>query len=390
MNDSSPPGSRRPASSSSGAPGKPAAGHGAGKIAGNVAIIVADLVGQGRDAVERGDIKAARRALDGATSRAPKDRDVMVLKALVRAADGDAEEALEVLDVAIDRFPDDVALVAHKAFILLDDIGDPEEALPLLQECLAILGGGGHDDDAGLDTELRLRLIDANLALGDVEAAIEAGRNAVAGAANADDVSTQAFARSSLARALMAAGDLPGARAEADLAVAGCPDNADVHAVLGRVAITAGDDEAAARAFARAVALDPDQGQPPRLSAKAFKARFEGAVADLPHPLRGYVQGLPWQFVEHADVSRLDAMQRSPETPLLLDGPLREPGSGDPFRHRPTAAVVYQRSLETLCRADDELEDMIIAVVVEGVGMFLGLEFDEDLENYAEVDDSDD
>ena len=33
---------------------------------------------------------------------------------------------------------------------------------------------------------------------------------------------------------------------------------------------------------------------------------------------------------------------------------------------------------------------MIIAVVVEGVGMFLGLEFDEDLENYAEVDDSDD
>ena len=236
MNDSSPPGSRRPASSSSGAPGKPAAGHVAGKIAGNVAIIVADLVGQGRDAVERGDIKAARRALDGATSRAPKDRDVMVLKALVLAADGDAEEALEVLDVAIDRFPDDVALVAHKAFILLDDIGDPEEALPLLQECLAILGGGGHDDDAGLDTELRLRLIDANLALGDVEAAIEAGRNAVAGAANADDVSDQAFARSSLARALMAAGDLPGARAEADLAVAGCPDNADVHAVLGRVA----------------------------------------------------------------------------------------------------------------------------------------------------------
>ena len=30
---------------------------------------------------------------------------------------------------------------------------------------------------------------------------------------------------------------------------------------------------------------------------------------------------------------------------------------------------------------------MITAVVVEGVGMFLGLEFDEDLENYAEVDD---
>jgi len=382
MNDSSRPG--RPGSSTS-APGK-AGGRGVPKVAANVALVVTDLVGQGREAIERGDIDAARRALNGASSRAPKHRDVMVLKALVLSAEGDPEAALDVLDDAMDMFPDDVAVAAHKAFILLDEIGDPEEALPLLQGCLDTLKEGGHDEDAGLDVELGLRLVDAQLALGDVDGAVAAGRDVVVAAGSGD---AAPLAHASLARSLMAAGKLDAARAEADLAVTSGPDNFETWTVLGRVAITMGDDATADKAFGRAFTLEPELGQPPRLSPAAFKAAFDSAVMVLPQPLRGYVQKLPLSFVLHADAARLDALERSPETPFLVDGPLREPGSGDPYAHQPTAAVIYQRSLESLCGDVEELEGMIIAVVVEGVGMFLGLDFGEDLTSYTEVMDDD-
>jgi hypothetical protein len=187
----------------------------------------------------------------------------------------------------------------------------------------------------------------------------------------------------------MAAGKLDAARAEADLAVTSGPDNFETWTVLGRVAITMGDDATADRAFGRAFILEPELGQPPRLSPADFKAAFDSALGVLPQPLRGYVQKLPLSFVLHADAARLDALERSPETPFLIEGPLREPRSGDPYTHQPTDAVVYQRSLESLCGDVEELEGMIIAVVLEGVGMFLGLDFGEDLTSYTEVMDDD-
>lgn len=393
MNDSR---KGRPQTGSSNAPKK--AGGGGGPPKG---VDVKVLVAEGRDAVDSGDIKAARKALNSAQSRAPKDRGVLLLKALVLCAEDNGEAALDALDEAMVLFDDDVALVATKAFILLDVIGDPEEALPLLEECIDYCaeheGGASQDGEEldGLRVELGLRLVDALLALGDVNAAIAAGKNVVDLTAGSEDhPEDEALARASLARALLAAGDVDGARREAALAVKGDVEVAEVHAVFGRVAVVVGDEEGAARAFARAHALDAEGGLPPKLDAAAFKARFDAVVRAFPEPLRGYVTSLPITFAPRADVERLKGLQRSPETPMLFDGDIRkstaEGGSADPFAHKPTAVVVYQRSLETLCRSDAELDELITAVVVEGVGMFLGLEFDEDLKDFAEAADEDD
>jgi tetratricopeptide (TPR) repeat protein len=360
------------------------------KLPDHVAAVVADLVAVGQSAVDRGDIDAAVRALNGAASRAPKDRGVLHLKALVLSAEGDPEAALEVLDLAIDRFPDDIALVADKVFILLDEIGDAEEALPLLHECIARLGAddasidgdGDHNDDVLL-LELSLRLVDAHLALGDVKDAVGAANDAIAVADGGDH--NDGLARAALARALMASGDLVGARENAERAVDAANDDADVLTVLGRVCITAGDDDGAAAAFERARAIDPDALLPPRLSPAAFQGRVDDVVAGFPQPLRGYVQKLNITYALHADVERLRRLERSPETPFLLDGPERATGGRDPFSHRPTGAVMYQRSVETLCGHEEELDDAIAAVLVEGVGMFLGLDFDEDLAGFVDI-----
>ena len=103
----------------------------------HAAVVVKDLVELGRDAVMRGDLDAALRALNGASSRAPHDREVLRLKAALLAAEGDPEAALEVLDTALGRYRDDVSIVMDQIAILLDDIGDAEEALPLIRECLS-------------------------------------------------------------------------------------------------------------------------------------------------------------------------------------------------------------------------------------------------------------
>ena len=64
---------------------------------------------------------------------------------------------------------------------------------------------------------------------------------------------------------------------------------------------------------------------------------------------------------------------------------MRDSGGSDPFKHLPTDVVIYQRNLESLVGDADELDDAIAAVVVESIGMFLGLDFEEDLKSFVDL-----
>lgn len=350
------------------------------------------IVERGRSALEAGDLDGARKALASAAARAENARDVLLLKAMVQCADDDVDGAIDTMDVVIAAHPDDVGLVASKAFLLLDAAGDPEGALPLLHEVLAFAdeheahSEEEEDDLAGIVVEVSLRLVDAELAVGNVDSAIAAANDCVVIAKGFDE---EGLARAALARALLASGDVDGAAEEAKVAKATGPGHAIVFVVAGRVAVVQGDEASAAKDFAAAHALDAAVAVPPKLSAAEFKAAVDAAVAALPDPLGAYVKSIGLVVAERADVERLVDGERSPETPLLLEGPLRMPGSGDPFQHRPTAAVLYQRSVEVLCE-DDDVKDVITAVLIEVVSGFLGLEFEDDLAAFHELVGDDD
>ncbi len=357
----------------------------AAKPPAHAAVVVKDLVDLGRDALMRGDLDAALRAVNGASSRAPHDREVLRLKAALLAAEGDHEAALEVLETAAGRYRHDVNIVMDQIAILLDDIGDAEEALPLIRDCLSRLSEGDDDDDdrRARRAELMLRAVDAHLALGNVDDAVRVAEDAVA-AAGDDDVGG-AFARAALARAVLAGGDVDAALVHAEAAAEGCRDSADIFVVVGRVKSVKGDDAGASAAFARARELDDDAPLPPRLSASDFAARVASVCAALPQPMKGYIKKLTFTHILHSDVERLKKLERSPETPMLLDGPVRDSGGTDPFKHLPTDVVIYQRNLESLVGEADELDDAIAAVVVESIGMFLGLDFEEDLKTFVDL-----
>ncbi len=355
-------------------------------------VDVGAILERGRTALEAGDLDAAREAVVSAALMAKDDRDVLLLQALVLCADEDVDGALDAMDRAIAAHPDDVALVASKAFLLLDAAGDPEGALPLLEEVLAFAeeheaaSPEEEDDLAALVIEVSLRLVDAELATGNVDNAVAAASGAVEIAKGFDE---EGRARCALARAFMSGGDVDAAADEVAAAKVVDPDNADVYVVSARVNVVRGKDKEADADFAAAAAKDPARKIPPKLSTKDFKAKVDAAIAILPEPLGGYVRSWGLTIVERADVDRLIESERSPETPLLLEGPLRMPGSGDPFAHKPTGAVLFQRSVEVLCE-DDAVEDVVTAIFVEVTGGFLGLEFEDDLGAFHEMFDADD
>ena len=349
---------------------------------------MAVLAARGRQALDDGDLDGARAGLAAALERAPADRDVLLLQALVQVAGGDVDDAEASYDRLLRLFPDDLGLVASKAFFLLDVAGDAAAALPLLEEALAFAqeaddGGDVEREDelAALCALIGRRLVEARLDAGDTEGAIAAAREALAIAYDDDS-------RASLAAALFSAGELD----EAALVGDGAGDSRCVPLQLmtARIAVARGDEELAALAFARAAALDDTVHPPPRLSAERFAAVFAGVCAELPEPLRTWLEDVPVDLSAVVDVARLRAAGRSPGTPLLIEGPQRLPGSGDPFEHRPLSATLFQRNIELLTERADDVAAVLTAVLIEGCGIFLGLDVDDDDPALALSDDDDD
>ncbi|MDP2343167.1 MAG: tetratricopeptide repeat protein [Deltaproteobacteria bacterium] len=345
------------------------------------AVVVGDLgslgalIQRGRAALEDGDLDRARAALASAQAAAPEARDVLLLQALVQAGGGDDDDAGASFDRALALFPDDVALVASKALWLLDDVGDAAAALPLLEEALAFANEADAGDDADEDDLAALcallgrRLVEARLDAGDVEGAIAAAREALA---IEDDPDT----RAALGAALYSAGDVDDAAVV--IAAAGDAPVAALHLIAARVAVARGDEAGAQRSFSRAVALDGELAVPPRLPPARFKAIVDDVVARVPEPLRGYLAEVPVDVAAVVDLPRLQAAHRSPGTPLLIEGPARLPGSGDPFDHRPLAAVLFQRNVELLAQDEDDVAAVVTAVLVESFGAFLALDIEDD------------
>ena len=125
--------------------------------------------------------------------------------------------------------------------------------------------------------------------------------------------------RFEFAKDLEKRGDLTGAADLYAQAVEVAPGFASAWFALGEVRARLGDNDAAADAFRRALAAEPED----RHGATMHLARLTGAAAPMP---RGYVRALFDQYAKHYDLSLLEGLDyRGPQ--LLFDAVLAACGA---------------------------------------------------------------
>lgn len=170
------------------------------------------------------------------------------------------------------------------------------------------------------------------------------------------------------------------ARSQLEAALRRDPDLAWANHTLGLVAERRGDAKEAARRFARARALSPEEfPEPPRLSAEDFDRAVEAALEELPEPVRRWLSNVA---IAVEDLPRDEDLAGDPPlSPAILGvfrgAPLGEKASMDPWSHFPSSIVLYQKNLERFARDREELVAEIRVTLLHEVGHFLGLDEEE-------------
>jgi predicted Zn-dependent protease with MMP-like domain len=252
------------------------------------------------------------------------------------------------------------------------DAGDAERALDLAIEG-ARLAGRGDDDELGA----RLAFVEgqARLALGDSRAALD--RIAVAVRAFPDDLDVRAEEAGALYELTRfeEAADLLERILEED------PEDAGAHWLLGLCLERLGRVEAAERHLARARELASDDfPEVVSLSPDAFEKVVEDALAELPEPVRRYLENVAVTVEDLPEVEELLASD-PPHSPSILGifrgSPLGDKASMDPWSHFPSSIALFQRNLERYARDREDLLEEIRVTLLHEVGHFLGLDEDQ-------------
>lgn len=253
------------------------------------------------------------------------------------------------------------------------DAGDPERALDLAVEGSRL---AGREDDAELSARLALAEGQALLSLGDAPAALDRIREASRALPGDLDVwAEEASALHELCRFEEAAALL-------ERVVHEDPDDAGSHWMLGLCLERLGRGAAGERHMDRARALAPDDfPEPVVLSPDDFEAVVEEALAELPAPVRRWLENVAVTVEDLPDPEEL-LLSDPPHSPTILGifrgSPLGEKASMDPWSHFPSGIALFQRNLERYARDRDELVEEIRVTLLHEVGHFLGLD-EEDL-----------
>ncbi|MGH7288275.1 MAG: tetratricopeptide repeat protein [Myxococcota bacterium] len=222
-----------------------------------------------RAAYEFGDVERAKSELLEATRQAPKETDAALYLANIFFAEGNYRQTLAytgrhikergVLDPTAHLLSAE-ALTATNRF---------EGALKVLGDLAKVRDGQFRSVALAAEANLRARL-DPAKALAELERRLGEAKLDLGAAAQASVLGT-------LVDLLLRAGRTGDAMQRIDGLLAGRPDSAHLRALRGRIALAAGQSEAATADFERALALDPNEGV--ALSGQALLQRAQGDLA---------------------------------------------------------------------------------------------------------------
>jgi tetratricopeptide (TPR) repeat protein len=297
---------------------------------------------RGWDLAQRGDAAGASECGKRALELDPKSPEVHNLLGYSAALVGDAEEALEHYKQAIALDENYFEAMLNAAEVLMSPLGEWEEAIRMCQEAL---------DLAETDEEIAdciLLKVDALMAKGEPEEAKKTMKLLP------DGIKTPAYLFL-MGRAFYELGDIEKAAPLIEEAARRDPDHPDAQYYLGLVKDDAGDTHAATEAFLRARALDSMRAPPSWApSPETFGKLVEQAIGKLDAVLARYVSEVE-VYVVDVPGAEIVVDGIDPRAAMLL-----EPGTVD---GRPTRLFVYQRTLERLAGALENLERELVAAL---------------------------
>jgi len=343
-----------------------------------------DPVDRGWERLEAGDLPGARSALKKAQrDRKKDDPEVLCLAGAIAAADGEVDEALELLARAAKADPDYAHPLLQAGELELYSRGDPEAALALAERALAAAEGDeeradalllkaeaelevgcGHDHDDGGDHRDH-----------DHDRAARATMQEVAGLELRDPIVLTRAGQMYLALDDTRRGEACFLRA-----VDEDPGQADAHHGLGLIYEDRGDREAMVRAWRDTLRLDRVAPPPPwHMSPSEFEEIAERAMAELPDEVLARLENVP-VLIDDLPSEDLVAEGYDPRLLGLFSGvPLPEKSHVSDQRPVIDAIHLYQKNLERQSADREELADQIRITVLHETAHFFGLE-DEDLD----------
>jgi predicted Zn-dependent protease with MMP-like domain/Flp pilus assembly protein TadD len=304
-----------------------------------------------------------------ARQAAPNALDPVLLETDALVLLGRAEEALDLLDEAIEKHPEDPSLLLAAAGIVVDTSDDHAaltEAIDRLMRAEKLTKKAKEQELVGQVLWTRGAAHAALAELGEAADAYQAAYRILG-----DEPELLVELASSLFEVLR----FEEAERFLRRALVDLPDRASVHHHLGLVAERQGREREAEQHFARARELDPESYPAPlKLSEDDFAAVVESALEKIPREVREKL----------ANVAVM--IEALPPLPLLRGDPPLSPLSLELFQgpsvgedagsQLPPSILLFQRNLERYARTREELEEEIETTVLHEVGHFVG--WDED------------
>jgi len=328
---------------------------------------------QAIEASDGGHTEEAMAWLDEALKENPNGAEAHNQRGQILWDEGKIDEALYEFELATLADPKFATAYLNRAELLIEELGEYEEASRL---CDRLLAGSPELPrlDRGLEAEIHYLKSKACFYQEDLEGALFLVRRGLQ--CGGDQAISLAFE----GQILLELGRFDEAHGRLERAVAVDPDSAHAlyhHAlVLERL----GEDAAAESYFERADGIDPKHyPRPVRLDEGLFEAAAREAIDELPRSIREYVANVP-VLIEDFPSAELVALERvSPQILGIFIGTPRTEASPSHDAPGIDRVILFKRNLEKACRDEEELVDQIQITVKHEIGHYLGLD-ESDLE----------
>jgi predicted Zn-dependent protease with MMP-like domain len=332
-----------------------------------------DCLDQAMEASHGGRTDEALAWLDEALRAHPDGAEAHNGRGEILWDEGRIDEALHEFERSLQADPKFVTAHLNRAELLVEDLGEYDQAVKL---CDALLGGDRELPRLDRTTEGEVHYLKAKAVfyLDDLEGALFLTRRAL------KTVGEVPIYRAFDGQILFEIGRFEDARRSLELAVTLDPEAGHAIYHVALVLERLGDDDAAAHAFRKANALDPDHYPlPVAVDDEFFRHAVSEALDNLPRSIREYVNDVPVIVEDHPSEELMSSENVSPQILGIYIGVPRTQAEVSAQAEDLTRIVLFKRNLEKICRDRNDLIDQIQITVRHEIGHHLGLS-EEDME----------
>ena len=315
---------------------------------------------QGWEFLEQGDLAGAKAAAEAALALDSTSPDARVLLGSLAVMEGDPEEALELMQQAMELDQEYLRPVLAAAEICIHQLGDLDLGFDLCDEAVDLADG---DPDELL--EVLLLRVEGLLVGGEQEEAEALGQALL-------EVPLQEPPRSlRMGRALLELGALEQATTHLEHAASLETLEADASYFLGLLADRTGDVALAVQRFMRVLELDHQDPSPPwTVTTMAVERALEQAMELVDPEVADLFLALP-RVTSKLPPQELVCDGLDPRAPLFvamrmpLEAEVAPSGPAAPSGPRPTRIFLYKRNLERACLGEEEMAEELAFVLEE-------------------------